>query len=200
MLILASASPRRRALLEPFCSFEVRPADLDESVLPGEDARRYVERLARDKARAVGAHRAPPVVLAADTTVALDGEIFAKPDDAAHAARMLAALSGRTHEVHTGVAVARAEGSESFVVTTEVTFAALTEAMIHWYVGTGEPLDKAGAYAIQGAGGAFVAAIAGSFSNVVGLPLVETLAALARAGVAVRGAAGGASSGPGRRR
>ncbi|MEZ5266303.1 MAG: Maf family protein [Acidimicrobiales bacterium] len=111
-------------------------------MLPGEDARRYVERLARDKARAVGAHRAPPVVLAADTTVALDGEIFAKPDDAAHAARMLAALSGRTHEVHTGVAVARAEGSESFVVTTEVTFAALTEAMIHWYVGTGEPSTR----------------------------------------------------------
>lgn len=188
MLVLASASPRRRALLEPFCSFDIRPADLDEDPHPGEDPRRYVERLAIEKAATVAAGTgAGAVVLAADTTVDLDGAILAKPLDGPDAARMLQLLSGRPHLVHTGVAV----GDEAFVVSTEVVFVELSAAMIEWYLATGEPLDKAGAYAIQGAGGAFVASINGSFSNVVGLPLAETLAALARAGVAVRGAVPG---------
>ena len=182
--MLASASPRRRQLLEQLgLTFSVHPADIDESVRPGEAPAAYVARLAAEKAAAVAVAVAGPglVVLAADTTVDLEGEIFGKPGDGLEAAAMLRRLSGRTHLVHTGVAV----NAEVFVVRSEVRLIELTERAIEWYVGTGEPLDKAGAYAIQGAGGAFVAAINGSFSGVVGLPLVETLAALRRAGVAL---------------
>jgi septum formation protein len=213
-LVLASASPRRSQLLAPYVAFTVEPADIDESARPGEDPVAYVGRLAAEKARTARTARtattartagsvpgAGRVVLAADTTVAVDGEILAKPADERDAARMLRALSDRCHVVHTGVAVGAAVGAavgdggvdrvgEVFVVSTNVRFAPLTDAMIDWYVATGEPLDKAGAYAIQGVGGAFVAAIDGSFSNVVGLPLAETLVALARAGVAVNGHTG----------
>ena len=193
MLVLASASPRRRQLLEPFVAFEVCPADLDESALPGEAPVAYVARLAAEKAAAVAAGRDPStVVLAADTTVDVDGAIVGKPLDPADARSILTRLSGRSHRVHTGVAV----GGEVFVVTTRVRFVALSASDIDWYVSTGEPLDAAGAYAIQGRGGAFVAAIEGSFTNVVGLPLAETLAALARAGVAVPVAAGAERTGP----
>lgn len=178
--MLASASPRRRQLLEQLgLTFSVHPADIDESVRPGEAPAAYVARLAAEKAVAVASPGR--VVLAADTTVDLEGEIFGKPGDGLEAAAMLRRLSGRTHLVHTGVAV----NAEVFVVCSEVRLIELTESAIEWYVSTGEPLDKAGAYAIQGAGGAFVAAINGSFSGVVGLPLVETLAALRRAGVAL---------------
>jgi septum formation protein len=180
-LVLASQSPRRRELLEQLgLSLEVRPAHADESVLGGEAAPEYVLRVAREKARAVPGD----VVLGADTAVVLRGEVLGKPRDAADARRMLSALSDTGHEVLTAVCVRRSAVriEVSVVVTSTVRFAKLTPAQIAWYVGTGEPLDKAGAYAIQGAGGAFVLAVEGSVSNVVGLPLAETADLLRRAG------------------
>jgi len=185
-LVLASQSPRRRELLAQLgVPHEVQPASTDESVLPGEPAREYVLRVAREKARAVGGE----LVLAADTAVVLRGEVLGKPRDAEDARRMLAALSGTAHEVLTGVCVRRDMGGGAVeldvVVSTAVRFAPLGPAAIAWYVGTGEPLDKAGAYAIQGAGGAFVLGVEGSVSNVVGLPLAETAELLRRAGLAL---------------
>jgi nucleoside triphosphate pyrophosphatase len=182
-LVLASASPRRRELLAQLgVVLEVRPAHTDESVRPGERARDYVLRVAREKALAIQGD----LVLAADTAVVLGGEILGKPADAADAARMLRALSGTRHEVMTAVCVRRTSGPLGIdldtVVTSEVRFAQLTPGQIAWYVATREPFDKAGAYAIQGAGGAFVEAISGSVSNVVGLPLAETAELLRRAG------------------
>ena len=132
-------------------------------------------------------------MLAADTIVEVDGEILGKPADADDARRMLRSLSARTHLVHTGVAVRRDGATVCEVVTTSVTMTAMSDAAIEWYVATGEPMDKAGAYAIQGAGGAFVAAIDGSASNVVGLPLATVVELLGRQGVAV---AGGRHIGP----
>ena len=180
-LVLASQSPRRRELLEQLgVALEVRPAHADESVHPGEAAPDYVLRVARDKARTV----AGDFVLAADTAVVLRGEVLGKPRDAADARRMLSALSGTAHEVLTGVCVRRAAVriEASAVVSSTVRFAKLSPAQIAWYVETREPLDKAGAYAIQGAGGAFVLGVEGSVSNVVGLPLAETADLLRRAG------------------
>jgi nucleoside triphosphate pyrophosphatase len=182
-LVLASQSPRRRELLAQLgIALEVRPARTDETPRPGEPAREYVLRVARDKARAVPGD----VVLAADTAVVLTGEILGKPRDAADARRMLEALSGTRHEVLTAVCVRRNDGARAVeleaVVATAVRFARLGPPELDWYVGTGEPLDKAGAYAIQGAGGAFVEAVEGSVSNVVGLPLAETAELLRRAG------------------
>jgi septum formation protein len=175
-LVLASASPRRRDLLSAVgLRFTVVPADIDETPFAAEEPLAYVERLAVEKARAVDGE----VVLAADTTVAIDGRILGKPRDRADAAAMLRSLRGRTHAVHTGVALRRGGQVASAVVTSEVTFAPVTDAWIEWYVATGEPLDKAGAYAVQGAGGLFVAAVEGSPSNVVGLPL-HLIAVLAR--------------------
>jgi len=190
-VVLASASPRRRALLEGVgLAVQVVPADVDETPVPGESPREMVARLARAKAAAVGP-RAGAVVVAADTTVDLDGAIIGKPRDAEDACDILGRLSGRTHVVHTGVAImGGGPADEVFVVSTRVTFVPLTTEAIAWYAATGEPLDAAGAYAIQGRGGAFVAAVEGSFSNVVGLPLAETLAALRRAGLAVPAAVG----------
>jgi septum formation protein len=181
-LVLASQSPRRRELLAQLgVALEVRPAHADEAVLPGEAPRDYVLRVARDKARAVQGD----VVLAADTAVVLGGEVLGKPADAGDARRMLRALSGTTHDVLTAVVVRRAAIRLELdaLVATRVRFAALSPGEVDWYVATGEPLDKAGAYAIQGAGGAFVLAVEGSVSNVVGLPLAETAALLARAGL-----------------
>ncbi len=192
-LVLASQSPRRRELLSQLgVALEVRPADADEAVLPGEAARDYVLRVAREKARTV----AGEVVLAADTAVVLRGEVLGKPADPADARRMLAMLSGTRHEVLTAVCVRRnAPGAplaggdapgvpteREALVATAVRFRALTEREISWYVATGEPLDKAGAYALQGAGGVLVEAVEGSVSGVVGLPLVESVALLAAAG------------------
>ncbi len=180
-LVLASQSPRRRELLEQLgLAFEVRPAHADETVHPGETASDYVLRVARDKARAV----AGEIVLAADTAVVLGGEVLGKPRDAADARRMLAALSDTAHEVLTGVCVRRSAVriEASTVVSSSVRFARLSPPQIDWYVRTREPLDKAGAYAIQGAGGAFVLSVEGSVSNVVGLPLAETAELLRRAG------------------
>lgn len=178
-LILASASPRRRELLAHLgVPFEVAPADLDESLIPGEHAAAYVERLARAKARGEG------LILAADTSVVIDDEVLGKPGhDAVLGALMLRRLSGRAHQVMTGIAVSSAAGVLSRVVVSEVHFRSLSEAEIRWYVGTGEGADKAGGYAIQGRAGTFITAVIGSPSNVIGLPLAETVELLRAAGL-----------------
>ena len=184
--MLASSSPRRRDLLrlaglEP----RLRTAAVDERVQPGEDPLCYVTRLAAAKARAVGRHPGE-VVVAADTSVVLGGEVLGKPKDERDAASMLERMSGRTHLVATGVAVRGVDDRcVQRVVTTQVHMAPLSPARIAAYVATGEPRDKAGAYAIQGRGAALVASIEGSWTNVVGLPLVETLNMLRDAGIAV---------------
>ena len=179
-LVLASASPRRRALLEQLgIPLRVDPAHLDENVRAGEAAERYVERLAREKAEAVQVRHPNATVLGADTSVVVDGVVLGKPGSEDEALSMLRRLSGRTHEVMTAVAVA---GVGARCVTAEVSFTAATDAALRWYVSTGEPLDKAGAYAVQGIGGFLVERIEGSHSAVVGLPLVETLALLREAG------------------
>jgi septum formation protein len=188
-LVLASASPRRRELLarlglDPL----IRPADLDETPRPEEDPHELVVRLASAKAAASLAHgtRQPgtpeEVVLAADTEVVLDGQVLGKPRDADDAARMLRRLSGRTHEVVTGVAVRRGGTARTTRVTTEVRFRPLGDAEVAWYVATGEPDGKAGAYALQGAGAALVERIDGSDTNVIGLPLAETVTLLRQVG------------------
>lgn len=183
-LVLASASPRRREFLERMgLSLAVEPPHVDESLLAGELPADYVLRVAQKKTLAVEGQHPQRVVLAADTCVVLDGVIFGKPIDAADAMRMLLALSGRTHEVLTGVVALGPAGTGQAVVSTQVRFGSISEKAAAWYIATGETMDKAGAYAIQGRGGAFVLAIQGSYSNVVGLPLVETLEILARAGL-----------------
>jgi septum formation protein len=163
-------------------AFSVDPAHVDESVLPGESPRTYVVRLAQQKAEAVASRHPGRLVLGADTTVALDGEILGKPADVGEARAMLHRLAGRTHLVHTAVATA---GRRTAVqaVETAVRFAPASPAALDWYARSGEPLDKAGAYALQGLGGCLVASISGSHSAVIGLPLVETLALLQAAGL-----------------
>ncbi len=185
-VVLASGSPRRRELLERYpIRLEIRPADLDESVLDGEQPEPYVRRLARAKAEAV---RSPgDIVVAADTCVVLDGQILGKPIDAADARRMLAGLADTTHHVITAVAVAGDDGTAVETVRTAVTMTAIPDAELAWYVATGEPRDKAGAYAIQGAGGRFVRRIEGSHSNVIGLPLDTVARLLQHAGVPLTG-------------
>jgi septum formation protein len=190
MLILASASPRRRELLAGAgLAFEVVPANVDETMRPGETPEEHVERLAREKAGAVAGRLAPApmrLVLGSDTVVVLDGEVLGKPRDAAHAEALLARLAGRTHRVLTGVAVAASGGPalRSRVVESRVRMRTASTAEIRAYVATGEPLDKAGAYALQGEGRRFVASVEGSETNVIGLPLEETLALLRAAGLA----------------
>jgi septum formation protein len=186
-LILASASPRRRELLASLgAPFEVVPSDADETLeaVPLAEA---VARVALRKARLVADLRPAAVVLAADTIVVIDGRALGKPADPEDARAMLHTLRGRTHEVMTGVAVVDAETGRhaSDTVISHVTMTAYDAAAIDAYVAGGEPLDKAGAYAIQGAGGALVAGLVGSRSNVVGLPLAATAALLRRFGVAV---------------
>jgi septum formation protein len=181
-LILASASPRRRELLQSLgVDFVVRAVDIDESQRPDEDPGTYVCRLAQEKARASAAlGAADEWVLGADTTVVVDGRIFGKPQDDADARIMLHALAGRGHEVLTGVALIAAGREQVLLERTAVFFAMMNDAEIEAYVASGEPRDKAGAYAIQGRGAAFVTRIEGSHSNVVGLPL-HRVAALLRA-------------------
>jgi nucleoside triphosphate pyrophosphatase len=187
MLILASQSPRRVELLRNAgLAFEARPADVDERLRAGEAAFDYVQRLAREKALAVLATAAAgDLVLGADTTVVLDGESLGKPVDGDEARRMLARLSGRTHEVMTGVCLAwRGEQRVEFelgVEVTEVDFADLSEQQIAQYVATGEPMDKAGAYAIQGRASRWIPRIRGCYFNVVGLPVARVWAMLERA-------------------
>jgi len=162
------------------------PSDLEETLAPGPLAE-AVAHLALDKARAVAARLGEGIVLGADTVVTIDGEVLGKPADPAHARAMLRRLRGREHEVITGVAVvdARSGRAERTAVTSRVRMAASSDDDIDAYVATGEPLDKAGAYAIQGAGGVLVEGYEGSYSNVVGLPLAETARLLASFGVAV---------------
>jgi septum formation protein len=177
-IYLASASPRRSELLRQIgVTHAVRAVDIDETPRPGEAPAQYALRLAGEKARALwdrldAAGRRP--VLAADTTVALGAEILGKPDGPADAARILGRLSGRTHEVHTAVAVLHAGGLDARLSSSAVTFRALQRDEIDWYWRSGEPADKAGAYAVQGHAATFISHLAGSYSGVMGLPLYET--------------------------
>lgn len=187
-LVLASASPRRRELLGGLgLAFTVRPVDLDETPRPNEEPRAYVLRLAREKAAAQAAEG--ELVLAADTIVVLDGELLGKPRDEADARRMLRRLAGREHTVYTGVALEEPGaglGQEprraAAVDASQVRIAELTNERIAWYVATGEPLDKAGSYAVQGLGALLVESIAGNYTNVVGLPLPLTARLFAELG------------------
>lgn len=189
-LILASASPRRRELLtQAGFTFDVQPANVNEDLRAGEDPIAYVVRLARDKAESVmainsiGGSIPPDVVLGADTTVTLDGHILAKPADAPDAARMLRLLSGRTHRVVTGVAVATANGTQVAAEVTGVQFLSLSDVEIAAYVATGEPMDKAGAYGIQGIAAKWIPRVEGCYFNVVGLPLALVATMLEQAGL-----------------
>lgn len=185
-LILASSSPRRRELLaQAGLKFTVAAANLNEDRLPDEAAAAYVRRLAEEKAVAVwNAHKgedlpdAPLIVLGADTCVVSDGNILGKPVDSADARRMLELLSGRTHAVLTGLAVVSARKTMRDVEVTQVTFNQLTDRDIAQYITTGEPLDKAGAYAIQGRAARWIPRIEGCYFNVVGLPIARTVALL----------------------
>ncbi len=188
-LLLASASPRRREILDCLgLDFDARGVDLDETPLPDEGARDMVLRLATAKAQA--AAEAERIVLAADTAVVLDGEIFGKPTGRDDALRMLEALSGREHEVLTGVAAAFGGSVVTAVSETRVRFRELRrdEALNDWH--SGEPLDKAGAYGIQGLGGVFVSNIEGSYTGVVGLPVFETARLLNALGIELPASAG----------
>jgi septum formation protein len=186
VLRLASASPRRRQLLELIgVPHLVTPADIDETPLAGEAGADYVLRLAREKAMAVRGKHTDLPVLAADTTVHVDGHILEKPVDQADCVRMLSLLSGRMHQVFTGLCVAGSAPPALMVATSEVTFRKISRDEMHAYWASGEPRGKAGAYAIQGFGAVFVANIAGSYTGVMGLPLFETAAALRVHGVPV---------------
>jgi septum formation protein len=180
-LVLASSSPRRLALLAQIGLTPdlIDPAEIDETPLPGETARLLALRLARAKAASVAERRAGAFVLAADTVVAVGRRLLAKPDDEADAARMLSLLSGRAHRVLTAVAIAAAGGrSAARLSETRIRFKRLTPAETRAYLASGEWVGKAGAYGVQGRAGAFVIALNGSYTGVVGLPLYETRALL----------------------
>lgn len=186
-LILASASPRRRELLTQLgVSYLCDPADIDETPLASETPEDYVRRMAQEKAATVAARYLAPqyAVLAADTTVVIDGEVLGKPRDHFHGLAILARLSGRQHSVLTAVCLHSASGLSCELVETRVEFVQLSREICEAYLATEEPWDKAGGYGIQGLGGALVRAIHGSYSNVVGLPLCETWQLLASHGIA----------------
>ena len=188
---LASVSPRRRELLAQIgVPHVVTGAHIDESVHAGEKPHDYVQRMARTKAQAVWDKHPDLPVLAADTTVVLDGLVFGKPVDRADAARMLGQLSGRTHEVLTAVALASASGISMRMSVSAVRFRPLTDVEISAYWDTGEPQDKAGAYAVQGLAAVFIESLTGSYSGVMGLPLFETAEILRAAAVPVWGTMG----------
>jgi septum formation protein len=173
-LVLASASPRRAGILSAVgWPYEVQAANVDETVREGESPAAYVERLAREKAESVARRRLFGLVLGADTTVVADGRILAKPEDEGDARRMLRSLSGRWHEVLTGVAIVRAEDSraETAHARTRVRFCEMSDEEVAWYVATGETVDKAGAYAVQGRAALFIEGLEGDYWNVVGLPV-----------------------------
>ena len=176
-LILASGSPRRKLLLEQLgIIFGVEPSDVDESLVTGEAPEMYVTRLSEKKAQTVAEkYNSEAVILAADTTVVLHGNIMGKPESKEHGLQMLNELSETRHDVLTGVSICSGSRTETFCVRTEVTFRYLGEKEIAWYWETGEPHDKAGSYGLQGAGAAFVETLTGSYSNVIGLPLSETV-------------------------
>jgi septum formation protein len=184
-LILASASPRRRELLEQLgVDYLCDPAAIDESPLAGEKPEDYVRRMAREKAAAVAArHTSSRWVLAADTTVVLGDDVLGKPRDHFDGLGMLARLSGRSHSVLTAICLHGAGEAQGELVETRVEFVPLSREVCEAYLATDEPWDKAGCYAIQGLGGAFVRSIQGSYSNVVGLPLSETWQLLRTAGI-----------------
>jgi septum formation protein len=188
-LILASSSPRRAEILrEAGIAFEIRAIEIDETVLPGETALEMVARLAEAKARAIAAQMdvgmRDCIIVGADTTVELDGAILGKPRDSAHAREMLARLSGRTHHVQTGIFLLHLPGNaaRSAVENSAVTFAPLSQKEIDGYVASGEPVGKAGAYAIQGIAGRFIPRVEGCYFNVVGLPLARLYALLPELG------------------
>ena len=185
MLVLASASPRRQELLRNAgIRFTVQAADIDESPLADEFARDCAERLAREKALAVSRMRPRDFVLGADTVVTIEGLILGKPCDDAEAVRMLRMLSGRIHEVITGVCLVTPDGgAEVGSETTRVTMCEISENEIRDYVASGEPMDKAGAYAIQGMASRWIPRIEGDYSNVVGLPVALVYSMIERAGV-----------------
>jgi len=184
--ILASSSPRRRELLGSIgVDFEVIPSNIPEERGEGETPEEYVARLSREKAHAIAAKHPDRWIIAADTTVALDDLVLEKPIDPADAKRMLTTIAGKTHVVYTGVTLTRGNPHyiDTHVATSEVRMLPLTGRDIDWYVTTGEPLDKAGAYAAQGVGGMFIDSIHGSYTNVVGLPLALLFQMLRKAGV-----------------
>lgn len=185
-LILASGSPRRRELLGGIgIGFDVVVSDVEEKQEPGELVDEYVRRLARDKGAAVAATHPDAWVLSADTVVFIDGQVLEKPVSRADAAAMLGRIAGREHVVYTGVALQHTHSGflEDTVISSKVRMIELTAEEISWYVDTGEPMDKAGSYAVQGIGAMFIESIDGSYSNVVGLPLSVVYAMLKRAGV-----------------
>jgi septum formation protein len=176
MLILASASPRRRELLtQAGLTFEIHAAHIDESRLPNEPADKYVQRLALEKAQAIHILHPTATILGADTTVVLDTEIMNKPTNPADAARMLRALANRTHQVYTGIAVVTATTQRVHLETTNVTFSEVSEPDLAAYIASGDPLDKAGAYGIQGFAARWIPRIEGDYFNVVGLPIAATI-------------------------
>ena len=184
MLVLASASPRRQELLRNAgITFEVQPAHIPEDPLPGEAAKECAERLAREKALAVARQRPHDIVLGADTVVVVDGQLLGKPSDAADAARMLRMLSGREHRVITGVCLVLNGQPSVASETTLVTVSEIADKEIADYVASGEPMDKAGAYAIQGIASRWITRIEGDYGNVVGLPVAVVWQMLRQAGV-----------------
>jgi septum formation protein len=186
VLILASASPRRRELLASIgIRFDVVPSNVPEARQDGEAPEEYVARLSRDKAEVIARQYPSRWIVAADTTVLLGDELLEKPADPADAARMLATIAGRTHIVYSGVTVQCLDRQhrETRVSESEVRMLPLSRSEIEWYVGTGEPLDKAGAYAVQGIGAMFIDSIHGSYTNVVGLPLALLFQMLREAGL-----------------
>jgi septum formation protein len=186
-VVLASASPRRRELLNLIgIAHEVRPANIDETMRPREAPRRHAERLAREKASAV-ATRAPDLItIGADTVVVINRKVLGKPDDADDAARMLRMLSGREHKVITAVAVSRGRKLRSAIEEVRVKFRRLRDDEIEAYIATGEPMDKAGAYGIQGYGATIVEGIEGDYFAVMGLPLVRLVGLMRDVGVRYR--------------
>ncbi len=182
MLILASSSPRRRELLtQAGLTFSIEAANIDEARHPNEPATEYVQRLALEKAQAIH-HRHPhATILGADTTVVLNGEIMNKPTSREDATRMLRALAARTHQVYTGIAVVTPTAQRTHLESTDVTFSPIDEADLTQYVASGDPLDKAGAYGIQGYAARWIPRIAGDYFNVVGLPIAATLRLLREA-------------------
>ena len=185
-VILASSSPRRRELLESVgVNFDVMPSNIPEVRRQGEAPEEYVARLSREKAEAIASRHRDRWVIAADTTVLLGDMLLEKPEGHADAARMLATIAGRTHIVYSGVTLQRMDRGyrDTRVSESEVRMLPLSSRDIEWYVGTGEPLDKAGAYAVQGIGAMFIDSIHGSYTNVVGLPLALLFQMLRKAGL-----------------
>jgi septum formation protein len=183
-VVLASSSPRRRELLNLIgIAHEVRPANLDESMRPRETPRRHAERLARDKASAVAMRDPDLITIAADTIVVINRKVLGKPVDKEDAARMLAMLSGREHTVITAVAVSRGKKLRSAIEEVKVKFRPLREEEIEAYIATGEPMDKAGAYGIQGFGATIVERVEGDYFAVMGLPLVRLIGLMREVGV-----------------